>query len=208
MILIGQYDSSFVRRVGIALTLYRLPFEHRPWSTFSDAELIRRYNPLTRVPTLVLDDGDVLTESHVILDYVDSLAPAGEALYPSEQPARRRAMAVAALATGLADKTVSLFYELRLHEHRSELWVERCRTQLKATLAVLETDRAARTTPYWFGTRIGHADIAVACALRHMNDSHSGLVAMDDFPALAAHSATLEAMPVFQAISQPFIPPP
>src|SRR5262249_34848211 len=60
MILIGQYDSPFVRRVGIALTLYGLPFEHRPWSTFSDAEKIRPYNPLTRVPTLVLDDGAVL----------------------------------------------------------------------------------------------------------------------------------------------------
>lgn len=57
MILIGQYDSSFVRRVGIALTLYRLPFEHRPWSVMSDAEKIRALNPLVRVPTLVLDDG-------------------------------------------------------------------------------------------------------------------------------------------------------
>ena len=55
MILIGQYDSPFVRRVGIALTLYELPFEHRPWSTFGDADKLRPYNPLTRVPTLVLD---------------------------------------------------------------------------------------------------------------------------------------------------------
>jgi glutathione S-transferase len=77
MILIGQYDSPFVRRVGIALTLYDLPFEHRPWSTFGDADKIRPYNPLTRVPTLVLDDGEVLIESHSILDYLDSLVPAG-----------------------------------------------------------------------------------------------------------------------------------
>ncbi len=77
MILIGQYDSPFVRRVGIALTLYGLPFEHRPWSTFSDAEKIRAYNPLVRVPTLVLDDGAVLIDSHIILDYLDSLVPAG-----------------------------------------------------------------------------------------------------------------------------------
>ena len=75
MILIGQYDSPFVRRVGIALTLYGLPFEHRPWSTFGDAEKIRPYNPLIRVPTLVLDDGEVLIESHIILDYLDSLVP-------------------------------------------------------------------------------------------------------------------------------------
>jgi glutathione S-transferase len=75
MILIGQYDSPFVRRVGIALTLYELPFTHEPWSTFGDAEKIKRYNPLIRVPTLVLDNGEVLIESHSILDYLDSLVP-------------------------------------------------------------------------------------------------------------------------------------
>src|ERR1043165_7884227 len=67
MILIGQYDSPFVRRVGIALTLYGFAFEHKPWSTFGDADKIRPYNPLTRVPTLVLDDGEVLIDSTVIL---------------------------------------------------------------------------------------------------------------------------------------------
>src|SRR6188474_1414839 len=104
MILIGQYDSPFVRRVGIALTLYNMPFEHRPWSTFGDAEKIRPYNPLTRVPTLVLDDGEVLIESHSILDYLDSLVPADRVLFPASEPARHQALKVAALATGLAEK--------------------------------------------------------------------------------------------------------
>ena len=63
MFLIGQYDSPFVRRVAIALRLYGIPFEHRPWSTFGDAETIAPYNPLRRVPTLVLDDGEALIES-------------------------------------------------------------------------------------------------------------------------------------------------
>ena len=89
MILIGQYDSPFVRRVGIALTLYDLPFSHRPWSTFSDADKFRPYNPLTRVPTLVLDTGEALIESHSILDYLDSLVPADRALFPRAEPARR-----------------------------------------------------------------------------------------------------------------------
>ena len=63
MILIGQYNSPFVRRVGIALHLYGMAFEHRPWSTFSDADRIAPFNPLRRVPTLVLDDGEALIES-------------------------------------------------------------------------------------------------------------------------------------------------
>ena len=66
MILIGQYDSPFVRRVGIALTLYGMLFEHKPWSTFGEADKIRPYNPLTRVPTLVLDDGEVLIGSRYV----------------------------------------------------------------------------------------------------------------------------------------------
>ena len=130
MILIGQYDSPFVRRVGIALSLYGLPFEHRPWSTFGDADQIRPYNPLTRVPTLVLDDGEVLIESHAILDHLDSLVPAERAMFPRIEPDRRRALKVAALATGLADKAVSLFYEKRLHAAASDVWVARCRGQI------------------------------------------------------------------------------
>ena len=163
MILIGQYDSPFVRRVGIALSLYGLPFEHRPWSTFSDADQIRPFNPLMRVPTLVLDDGEVLIESHCILDYLDSRVAPDQAMFPREEPARRRALKVAALATGLADKAVSLFYEKRLHAAASDLWIERCRTQIMAVLTALEADcgaaagRAPGSWIYWFGERIGHA---------------------------------------------------
>jgi glutathione S-transferase len=207
MILIGQYDSSFVRRVGIALTLYGLPFEHRPWSSFGDAGQIRAHNPLTRVPTLVLDDGEALVESHIILDYLDGLVPAEQAMFPRAEPDRHKALRIAALATGMADKAVALFYELHLHETPSDIWAGRCRVQIEAALGVLEEDRTRRAGPYWFGERIGHADVAVACALRHLNDAHPGLVAMDAYPALKAHAEKLEALPVFRAISQPFIAP-
>jgi glutathione S-transferase len=207
MILIGQYDSPFVRRVGIALVLYGLSFEHRPWSTFADAEKIRQYNPLIRVPTLVLRDGEVLMESHCILDYLDSLVPADRAMFPVEEPARHRAIMVAALANGLADKGVSLFYEKRMHSEVSEVWVSRCRSQISDALHALEADRADRHGDYWFGDRIGHADIAVAVTIRFLADVHPGLISMADFPALSTHAAALEALPVFQAISQPFMPP-
>jgi glutathione S-transferase len=207
MILIGQYDSPFVRRVGIALTLYGIAFEHRPWSVFGDAEKIRAFNPLTRVPALALDNGEVLIESHAMLDYLDSLVPAERAMFPKEEPARHRALKIASLAAGIADKAVSLFYEKRLHEHVSEIWVARCRAQITAALAVLEKDRSARPGGYWFGDRIGHADIAVACMLRFISEAHPGLIAVADYPSLAAHAKRLEAQEVFQSVSQPFIPP-
>ncbi|MBK1866139.1 glutathione S-transferase family protein [Aestuariivirga sp. YIM B02566] len=207
MILIGQYDSPFVRRVGIALTLYGMTFEHRPWSIFADADKIRPYNPLTRAPTFVLDDGTVLIESHLVLDYLDSLVPEDRALFPRREPARHRALKVAALATGLADKGVSLFYEKRLHREASTVWVERCRGQILGVLAELEADRAARATSYWFGDRIGHADIAVAVALRFLNEAHPGLARMENYRGLTDHAARLEALPVFRTVAQAFIPP-
>lgn len=207
MILIGQYDSPFVRRVGIALTLYGLPFSHQPWSAFSDADKLRPYNPLTRVPTLVLETGEALIESHAILDYLDSLVPAERALFPQAEPARHQALKIAALATGLGDKAVSLFYEKRLHKEISEVWTKRCRAQIVAVLDVLEADRASRITDYWFGDRIGHADIVVATVLGFVAEAHAGLISLAEFPGLNAHAARLEALPVFQTIKQVFIPP-
>lgn len=207
MILIGQYDSPFVRRVGIALTLYGMAFEHRPWSAFGDAEKIRTFNPLVRVPTLVLDDGEVVTESHAILDWLDSQVPPDAVMLPAGQPDRRRALKTITLATGIADKAVSLFYEKRLHDHVSDVWVERCRGQILGALALLEQDRVARPDTFWFGNRIGHADIAVAATLRFLGEAHPGLAPLAGYPALAADAARLEAMEVFREISQPFIPP-
>ena len=142
MILIGQYDSPFVRRVAIALRLYGLPFEHRPWSTFGDADKIAPYNPLRRVPTLVLDDGEVLIESTAILDYLDELV-GPEAMIAESGPERRRGLKICALATGLGDKAVSLVYERVLRKDRSKIWVERCEAQIGGVLDALETERAA-----------------------------------------------------------------
>jgi glutathione S-transferase len=207
LILIGQYDSPFVRRVGVALTLYAMPFEHKPWSVFGDAGKIAPFNPLIRVPTLVLDSGEVLIESAMILDYLDEEAGAQRRMMAASGPARRQAQKVCALATGLGDKAVALVYERVLHKEKSEVWVERCTGQVERVMDVLEADRAARATPWWFGDAIGHADITVACALRFAREAHPALFTATRWPTLIAHSDRCEALPAFQAIVQPFNPP-
>lgn len=207
MILIGQYDSPFVRRVGIALRIYDIAFEHRTWSAFGDSDKIRQYNPLTRVPTLVLDDGDVIVDSHAMLDYLDGLVGPDRAMFPQVEPARHRAIKIAMLATGLGDKAVSLFYEKRLHDVASAIWIERCRSQISGALEALERDRAGRSGRYWISERIGHADVAVAAVMRFLTEAHPGVVDPAAYPALAAHCRRLEATRIFQEISQPFIPP-
>ena len=99
-----------------------------------------------RVPTLVLDDGFVLTDSHMMLDHLDSLV--AEPMFPRAEPARHLALKRATLATGLAEKAVSLFYERRLHDTTSPLWEARCRSQIGAVLAALEAERAACPGPH------------------------------------------------------------
>jgi len=208
MILIGQYDSPFVRRVAIAMRLYGFAFEHRPWSTFGDGDKIAAFNPLRRVPTLVANDGDSLIESAVILDYLDELAGPEHAMIAESGPERRQALKICALATGLADKAVSLIYERVLRkEHPSAVWVERCRNQIGGVLDVLEIARARIASPFWFGVRIGHADIAVACALRFTSEAHPQLFDPARYPSLADHAARCEALQVFKEIAQPLIPP-
>ncbi len=207
MILIGQYDSPFVRRVAIALRFYGIAYEHRPWSTFGDGDRIAPFNPLRRVPTLVLDDGEALIESGAILDHLDEIVGPSRAMIADAGPARRHALKVCALATGLADKAVSLIYERVLHQTTSDQWVARCRTQIADVLTALEASRADRAACYWFGATIGHADIAAACGLRFTREAHPGLFDEVRWRALAAHAATCEALPEFRAISQPFLPP-
>jgi glutathione S-transferase len=203
MILIGQYDSPFVRRVAIALHHYGLAFEHRPWSVWGNAAQIAQYNPLRRVPTLLLDDGCALVETFAILDSIDELVPAERTLVPRSGTARRDILRVAALASGVADKAVTLLYSALDLMQPSPIWSERCRTQIVEALAFLEAERAARTSSYWFGETLSHADIAVACSYRFTCEAHPGLIARERFPSLSAEADACEALPEFKAAYLP-----
>ena len=207
MILIGQYDSPFVRRVAITLRLYGMPYEHHPLSTFADAAEIARYNPLFRVPTLVLENNEAVVDSITILDHLDECAGPDRALVPCSGPARRLVLRVAALATGLTDKAVSLLYEQVMHQEVSQPWTTRCREQIGGTLRALEAECAGHSTAWWFGNAISHADIAVACMLRFLSEAHPALVASASIPALTALADRCEALPPFQETVKPLSPP-
>jgi glutathione S-transferase len=204
--LIGQYDSPFVRRVAIALVHYGIAYEHAPWSVWADADAIAHYNPLRRVPTLVLEDETVLIESYAILDELDQRAGARR-LIAASGPARREALHVIALATGLADKAVSLLYEfvLRQGPMRSRVWADRCTSQIGETLRVLEALRTRCATPWWFGAELNHADIAVACALGFAREAHPELVEPALGPSLRDQLERCESRPEFQQVRQPLL---
>jgi glutathione S-transferase len=203
MLLIGQFDSPFVRRVAIALHHYAMRYEHRPWSVWAQADDIAKYNPLRRVPVVVMDDQEVLIESGAILDALDDLAPDDRRLLPRSGAVRRAGLRVCALATGLADKAVSLLYErvLRKDDRRSDVWTERCIAQIGETMDLLEKEREATDEPFWLGA-LSHADIAVTCALRFVREAHPPLLGQRARPALRAHAERCESMPLFQSAVQ------
>jgi glutathione S-transferase len=203
VILIGQYDSPFVRRVAIAARLYGLAYEHRPWSVWADAEALAKINPARRVPTLVLDDGEVLMDSAAILDALDDLAGPGRALAPRSGAERRRCLRLSALAASVAEKAVSLLYETVLHESPSQVWIDRCRAQIGEVLDALEAERGRGASPYWMGPAISHADIITACAIRFVREAHGDLFDVRRWPQLAALADRCEALEPFQAIVQP-----
>ena len=204
MMLIGQYDSPFVRRVAVALKTYGVDYEHRPWSTFGDADAIAPFNPLRRVPALVLDDGAVLTDSLTILIVLDEIVGPTRATLARGGQDKVDLLRLSAFAAGAADKAVSLLYERRLREQAFPLWVERCRAQIAETLDLLEAERAKRKSAWLFDGALSHADVVAATVTRFISEALSEEFDWARWPALKAHSAQAEALPAFQGASQPY----
>lgn len=207
MLLIGMFDSPFVRRVAISMKLLGFNFEHGNWSVGKDFERIRAHNPLGRVPTLVLEDGEVLFESAAILDYFDELAGQGRALLPTIGKPRRDALRLMATATGAAEKGVIQVYEraFRPAEKVHEPWLARCRLQVSSALAALEQACQQRRGGWLIGERITQADITVGCAMTFLQDAVN--VDLSVHPALQALVARCEALAEFQSTRLPFFTP-
>jgi glutathione S-transferase len=200
MLLIGMFDSPFVRRVAVTMKRLGLPFDHASWSVGADHARIREYSPLGRVPALVLDDGTTLTDSSAILDYLDSMVGPERALIPPGVRERRDVTQLIALALGAAEKGRELIYErvFRPAQKRHEPWLERCRSQMRGALDEIEHWRAAHPAPWLAGERFTQADVTVTCCWTFLSES----VALEPspYPQLAAHVARCEALPEFASI--------
>lgn len=198
MVLIGMLDSPYVRRVAISMKLMGLPFEHRPISVFRNFDLFRSINPAVKAPTLVCDDGTVLMDSTLILDYLEHCVAAGNGLMPPGGESRKQALRLIGLAMAANEKGVSLVYEKeqRPADKRHPPWIERTIGQVHASFGLLEEAvRGAR--PWLQGDRIDAADVAVAVAWRFAQFYNAKEVEASRYPALVAYSARAEALPEF-----------
>ncbi|MBV8619496.1 MAG: glutathione S-transferase family protein [Curvibacter sp.] len=197
MILVGQYDSPVTRRVAIALHHYGIPFTRDTRSIFGEAAAIKKINPLTRIPALVLDDGEVLIDSSAILDYLDEQV-ADAALIPASGPARRHVLQTTALAQGTLEKVAAVVYERHFHapEHRSTDWIDRCLGQARAGLDELSRRLA---TPYACGATLTHADVMITTLIWYLRDRLNEVLSSTAHASLIALAEHCETLPAFRA---------
>lgn len=195
MILVGQYDSPYVRRTAISLRVLGFAYAHDTRSIFGDFDAMRAVNPLGRIPSLKLDDGTVLVDSGAILDWLDETVGPARTLIPRNGLPRREALQRIALASGVIDKIGAANYEriIRPSAYRWPEWIERCVVQGTGALAALAKDAWPADAP------LDQAQITTACVLRYVRMTSPELLPAGRYPSLDALSARLEARPEFQA---------
>ncbi len=200
MQLIGMLDSPYVRRVAISMKLLGLPFEHRSVSVFRHYAEFEKINPLVKAPTLVCDDGEILMDSTLILDYLETLVPPQKRLLPVEGIARRDALKRIGIALVACEKTVQHYYELNLRpaDKVHQPWLDRVAAQARAAYDLLEKIAAA-AKPWINGNAMGQDDVTLAVAWRFTQFNSPALIDPARYPALAAYSARAEALPEFIA---------
>jgi glutathione S-transferase len=210
VLLIGMLDSPFVRRVAVSMQLLGIAYEHGNWSVGRDFERIRQYNPMVKVPTLVLDDGDALSDSGAILDYLDqSVGPARALLPPSGRP-RRDALKLIALALFVAEKARDQLQEgyFRPEDKRHGPWLERLQSQMLAGLALLDADCGRRgEAPWLIGNAMTQADITVACAYTFASEGLPEARIAGRYAQLEKLAARCEALEPFRRTHTPFFKP-
>jgi glutathione S-transferase len=196
MRLIGMLDSPFVHRTAIAARLLGLPFRHESISVFSTYAQFGAINPVVKAPTLVCDDGTVLMDSGLIIDYLECLA--GRSLWPAAGPERVRALRVAGLALAGCEKVMQIVYEhhLRPADKLHAPWLARVTEQMHAAFAGLESELARAPLAAEEAT-LTQAGLCAAIAWRFMQIKLETPLADATHPALAAFSARVEALPAF-----------
>jgi len=193
MKLIGMLDSPYVRRVAISLDLYGVDFEHQSLSVFSTFAEFSQINPVVKAPTLVLDDGTVLMDSSLILDYLESLAPADKKLLPQAPAARAHDLQLLGLALAACEKSVQIVYEhnLRPAEKLHAPWLDRISGQLLAAYSLLEKQLGDSDA-------LDQATLTAAVAWSFSQYTVASVVKADACPNLKRLAERLEQHPAFK----------
>lgn len=198
MKLVGMLDSPYVRRVAVCLDALGVPFDHAPVSVFSTFERFRSINPVVKAPTLVCDDGGILMDSSLILQYIEAEHCNGRSpLWAAESGQRIRQFRTLGYALAGCEKAVQLVYEtsLRPPPMQHEPWKARVRLQMRAAFDALEHLASTATSA---PVEPDHAGICQAVVWQFVQSQSAARLPPESFPHLEAHSQLCEASPLFR----------
>ncbi|HTE42600.1 MAG TPA: glutathione S-transferase [Steroidobacteraceae bacterium] len=198
MQLIGMLDSPYVRRVALSLDALSLAFEHKSISVFSTFAQFQAINPVVKAPTLVCDDGEVLMDSTLILQYAEALSQP-KSLMPRDIKEHQHALRVIGLSLAACEKAVQIIYErnLRPAEKQHEPWLTRVQGQLLAAFQLLEKEVTLHPMTAT-ANGLGQASISAAVAWHFTQKMIPESVDAAGYPMLRALSETSEQLPGFK----------
>ena len=198
MKLFGTPGSPFARKVRIVLEEKSIPHEYIVERGSAPGSRVPQFNPLAKVPTLVLDDGRGIYDSPVIVEYLDALGT-GPRLIPEPLNERIEVKRWEALGDGLAEATVAINHDLRepAEKRHAPAWHDRQRLKIDRGLAAMEKDLGSRE--YCFGSRFTLADIAAGYALEYLDHALPEIEWRKAHPALARLAGRLAARKSFSA---------
>lgn len=201
MKLFASPTSPYARKVRIVLLEKGLPFELVEDSPWEVNTRIPSLNPLGKVPVLVLDNGETIYDSPVIVGYLETLG-AAPALLPVDPLERVRVRQLEALADGVLDAAVAALLESRRPpENRSEAAIARDKLKISRALDALE--QGTRNRNWLHGDRMSLADIAVATALAYLDLRHPDIAWRDSCPGLKALDEKMSPRASFKATVPP-----
>jgi glutathione S-transferase len=200
MKLIGMLDSPYVRRVAVALQMLGLRFEHQSLSVFSTFEQFREINPAVKAPTLLADDGTVLMDSSLILQYAEFIAMPAARRTPTTPAELLRSQHQLGLALAACDKSVQIVYEhkVRPAEKLHQPWLTRVTAQMHAALDLLEAELDRHPLDAT-SAAMPPAGLMIAITWHFIQQMLPDVVDAANYPSLAAYSRQAEALPEFQA---------
>ena len=193
-------DSPYVRRVAISLQLLGVRFEHRSLSVFRTFAQFQQINPVVKAPSLVCDDGEVLMDSTLILEYAEALAAPRKSLMPADVRELQHTLHVIGLSLAACEKNVQIIYErnVRPAEKLHQPWVDRVTGQLLAAYSVLESELQRAPLAVTSGT-ITQAGVTAAVTWHFTQMTLPEVVPAGNYPTLAELSLRAESLPEFRA---------
>ena len=200
MKLVGSLTSPYVRKVRVILAERNIAYDFLEESAWNPGTTVPRYNPLNKVPALVIERGETLYDSAVIAEYLDGIS--GGKLIPAQPLARARVKRGEALGDGLADAGITAFLERKREASRQDAaWISRQLDKVNAAIATMASELGHK--PFMGGVELDLADIACGCALFWLEFRMPEIAWRDDHANLRGWAERLEMRPSFAATKPP-----